>query len=299
MNRPSGLPATAPFKELERRYSNGILPRGWIDGLTLSNDATDAANDVAIAAGSAKSTVRIVDGEPSTLTRDQIDLDLPIAIIKQLDVAFAPENYDPDGYPGTSDGSGRSGGRSSSALSNTTWHAALVGGRGMQPDIMLHDSVTQSSVLAEMQKVGGYTAYRRVGSVIRSSGALLAFIQRDNDFIWNSPPLDENVASGAGTAAVLVTLTVPAGIRVKAYFNGRIGDNVAYYSSPDSTDLAGSITAAPLGTFGEAAGGTATSMGGSAAVWTNTSSQIRRRTIADLESRIATIGYYDPRDRDS
>src|ERR1700754_1262771 len=107
MNAPLRLPNSAIEKALALRYAQGSLPRGWIDGLTLSNDGTDATNDIGIASGSARSTSRIVDGAVSTLTRDQCDIDLPVAIIKQLDVAWAPENYDPDGFGGGD----RSGGR--------------------------------------------------------------------------------------------------------------------------------------------------------------------------------------------
>jgi hypothetical protein len=298
MQGPFGIPGEGPLHRFEAQERRGWLPRGHISGLTLSNDTTDATNDVGIAAGAARSTCRIVDGTPSTAGRDQIDLELPVAVIKQADVLHAPDNYDASVDPAQGSGD-RSGGRSSSSLADGSWHALLVGGPGIATDIILHDGATQALILPELQKAGGYTAYRRIGSVVRVSAAIKGFIQRENDFIWNSPPLDENVASSAGTAAVLVVLTVPLGIRVKAYINARIGDNVAYYSCPDSTDLAVSITAAPLGTFGEAAAGTATSVGGSACVWTDTSGQIRRRTIADLESRIATIGYYDPRDRDA
>jgi hypothetical protein len=297
MNGPSGLPSTAPFKAIERRLAQGILPRGWIDGLILSNDTTDATNDIAIAAGAARSTVNIVDGEASTRARDQIDLELPVAIIKQLDVAFAPENYDPEGFSGGD----RSGGRSSSAISNTTWHAILAGGPGLQTDVFLHDSITQANVLAEMQKIGGYTAYRRIGSTVRASAAILTFIQFDDLFTLKVPVLDIDSAT-PGTSAVTATLaSVPTGIQVEAHLNVVSVLNSAglYISSLDATDAAASSTVAPLATLWAGSWSAGANLGAQVRVLTNTSAQIRYRMTSNQSIKAAILGWRDLRGRNS
>lgn len=292
MNGPFALPGSSPSHEVERHLREGWLPRGWIDGLTLSNDTTDATNDIGIAAGVARSTVRLVDGTPSTLARDQIDLELPVGIIKQLDVAFAPENYDPDGYSGGD----RSGGRSSTSLSNATWHALLVGGNGLQPDVLLHNSLTQSSVLAEMQKIGGYTAYRNIMSIVRASAAIRAFTQLGNNVLWSLPIMDVDNSS-TGTSANLGTLSVPIGLKLPVWVNVyySVGGGTIYLSSPDQTDMAASITAAPLSHIFD----TIDAAGGQLSTYTDTSGQIRYRTANTGTVRIATLGFVHPRGRDA
>jgi len=294
MNRPFALPGSSPFKAWERRRSEGYLPRGWIDGLTLSNDTTDATNDIAIAAGSARSTVRIVDGAASTLTRDQMDLDLPVGIIKQLDVAFAPENYDPDGYSG----GGRSGCRSSSSLADASWHYFLVGGGGLQTDVLAHDSATQSSVLAEMQKIGGYTAYRPIGSVVRST-SIVPFTQV-GDYFSLVTKVGAN-ATNPGTSAVTRTLTVPTGIQVfaRVAFGGSGGSSAFYvlFSDLAETD---SVPSASL--FNGGAPAVAGPAIGVDYIRTNTSGQVRSRISASGASDTllwTTLGWIHSRGKDA
>lgn len=256
-----------------------MLPRGYIDGLIVANDANDAVNDIDIAAGVCRSTANVGAFGASTLTKDQRDIEIPATLIKQLDVAWAP---------------GNGGMRSPSSLANGTWHIFAIGGRRLRDDLIVHDNI--STIAANLP--GGYTAYRRIGSIIRVSGSIKAFYQYNNEFWWVTPPLDENLGSGSTTSAVLVTLTVPTGIKVKAYFNANFADNSAYFSSPDVDDMAPSATAAPIG-IGEASGGTATALKVSAGVWTNTSAQIRRRYEANTASQIATLGWTDPRGRNA
>lgn len=297
MNAPFGIPGNGPIQRYLRREALGSLPRGWIDGLTLSNDTTDATNDVALAPGVARSTVNIVDGTPSTLTRDQVDLEVPVQIIKQLDVAFAPENYDRDGYSGGD----RSGGRSTSAISNTTWHGILCGGIGRQTDFVLHDAITQSSVLAELQKIGGYTAYRRIGSIIRESATIVAFTQTGDYFERATLKVDV-AASGPGTSAVTRTLSVPTGIVVTARVilavtNSGTASGGVLLSSLASTDETPSTLIGQV--YGVAATPTSISQ---VDVDTNTSGQIRSRlqiSAADVNLNIRLRGWMDPRGKDA
>jgi hypothetical protein len=290
MNVIFGLPGNGPIQRFEEQERRGFLPRGWIDGLILANDTTDATNDISISPGQAKSTVNMVNGAPSTLTRDQIDLDLPASIIKQLDVAWAPAVLDGSGI--VSNGA-PSGGRSGSSLSDTTWHVYLIGGRGLACDILLHDSATQSSVLAALP--GGYTAYRRIGSIIRST-TILGFVQRGNRFDLNDTVLDYN-QTAPGTSALTVSLTVPTGISVLAHLGlslvNAAGSEVhALLSSLDVTDES------PGTANGDVVnGGPSTTATGQSpkSVYTNTSRQIRARLTAspNVTLQIRTRGWTD------
>ena len=50
MNLPYGLPRDGPLQRFERVERRGWLSGGFIDGLILSNDSTDATNAIGISA---------------------------------------------------------------------------------------------------------------------------------------------------------------------------------------------------------------------------------------------------------
>jgi len=290
-----GYPALARFEHLERR---GWLPRGWIDGFILSNDSTDATNDIAISAGTCRSTSNIgPDGIRTTLAKYQADLEIPVAIIKQLDVAWAPENYEPEN--GIGSGS-RSGMRSSSAISNTTWHIFAIGGFDCPTDIFAHDGVDPSAVLPN-----GYTAWRRIGSVIRSSGAILGFSQSGDHFHLDVPLTDVSAAN-PGTSAVTRTLTVPTGVIVFPVMSVTVKDgtsnpNMGLITSLAQTDTAPTNT---LYNFGSPAAASTSNLCCATIVDvpTNTSAQVRSRLQATGASDILLIvthGWRDARGRDN
>ncbi len=214
------------------------------------------------------------------LTRDQMDLDLPVGIIKQLDVAFAPENYDPEGYSGGD----RSGGRSSSSLSNTTWHAILAGGAGLQPDVFFNDAATQSSILAEMQKIGGYTAYRRIGSILRESGGIVGFKQ-DGDRFRRTTLINSVDTTNPGTSAVTATLHVPLldGILARIAVGGHnVTTNGVYIlvTALDETDTTPTIA---LNTIASPA----------ATIWNNVEKEVKVNSSAQIRYRFSISGASD------
>jgi hypothetical protein len=291
MNGPLGLPGDGPVQRFEAREPQGWLPRGWIDGLILSNDSTDATNDIGISAGCCRSTSNIgPDGIRTTLAKYQADLEIPAAIIKQLDVAWAPENYDPENGIG---GGARSGLRSSSSISDTTWHVFAIGGFDCPTDILAHDGVDPSAVLPN-----GYTAWRMIGSVIRASAALLLFTQVGEFFRLKTPTLD--VDSSSISTSSTQTLTVPSGLSVRALCNIFTSHGTAatvYVKHPDDTDTIASATAAPLGSAGT---NTTDTTYGQVEVYTNTSRQFTVRSSASSTTvRMATLGWWHSRGRDA
>ena len=296
MNGPLSIPGDGPLQRFEAREVVGFLPPGHINGLILSNDTTDATNDIAISAGTCRSTSNIVNGATSTLLRDQIDIELQVSCIKQLDVAWAPRADDLNGYHSGD----RSGGRSSSAISNTTWHVFAIGGAGLAADILLHDGVSPAAVLPD-----GYTAWRRIGSVLRASAALVTFVQQNDTFLLKTVVRDINVTT-SGTSAVLRTLTVPVGIQVDAIVdvgmtiaNGSAA-NYVLVTSPDQTDSAAAATLYTIGSVEDATINVSSTA--RLSVRTNTSAQIRTRESAGNANhtlRINTSGWVDSRWRDA
>ena len=245
------------------------LPRGQIDGFVLANNGSDAANDIDVGAGACRD-----DGNAANIV-------LAATLTKRLDAAWAA--------------GANQGGLDTGSEANSTWYHVFA---IRNPATLAVDALFSTSVSAPVMP-SGYTQKRRLGAVRNDgSGNLLAFVQRGEEFWWKDPPLDVDT-NNSGSSAVLATLTVPTGLRVKAMVSAFVGDTGLYLSDPDINDEAPSSTAGPLAQIGESTGGTATACHGNAAVWTNTGAQIRRRSGADVACRLATLGWRDPRGRDA
>lgn len=241
------------------------LPAGHIYGLTLSNNGSDATNDIDIAAGSARDA------------SDTVNMVLASALTKRLDAAWAV---------GTNQG-----GLDTGAIANTTYHVWLI----KRNDTGVVDVLFSTSASSPTMP-SNYDYKRRIGSIIRSGGTILAFTQNGDEFLLKVPLLDVNVNT-LSTTATSYTLTVPAGIQSRAFFSATGNNGSANWSllltSLDQTDTATTY------------GGLATLMGvvnnlssTSAYIRTNTSAQIRARAnAANQNVQITTMGWIDTRGR--
>jgi hypothetical protein len=165
------------------------LPRGYIDGLTLSNNAGDATNDIDIAAGVARSLT------------DTADLVLTVALTKQLDAVWAV---------GNNQGMRASG----AAIANGTyWIFEIKRPDTGVVDIAADTSPTGANIAANTN--AAYTEKRRLGAILREAGAIAPFVQTIDTFRRKVPVQDVNAAS-SGLLAVTRTLSVPVGDVVQA-----------------------------------------------------------------------------------
>lgn len=253
----------------------GLSPisRGDLWGMTLSNNGTDATNDIDVAAGSCASD------DATDANRVLLN---PGALTKQIDAVWAAGNA--------------AGGRiSSESLVNGTWHVYAFRRSGGSDDICFSQSLTPTLPDSGTNK-------RRIGSILRESAALVAFVQDGDLFQRKSLVLDVD-ATNPGTAAVTRTLSVPTGLNVfavlqVALYQGSV-DVMAWLSDLAVTDVAPSYTAAPLGNIGLGAAVNG-KMGGQLTVRTNTSAQVRSRVSASdvgVILRIASLGWIDSRGR--
>lgn len=254
----------------------GVLGRGYIDGCILSN-GTDATNDINIAAGVCRDSTNAVD------------ITVPAISGKQLDANWAA--------------GGSAGMRNSAAgIANTTYHIWAVRTAASETaDIYAHTSATAATVLAALQAESGGSSYaylRRIGSIIREGGAIVAFTQRGDYFGITTPTLE--VDTSITTSASSHVLRVPTGIEVLAKFNMMVNNGGRAHilaSELTQTVASSSSTAAPLGS--------ATSDGdhmvhGPVELFTNTSGQIRAfSTISSTTFRTSTFGWTDSRGKDS
>lgn len=259
--------------------------KGYLYGLTLSNNATDATNDIDITTGEA------------TDSTGAVVMKLTSALTKQLDAGWAA-------------GTGTGMRNSAAAIANGTYHIYLVAkANGAAADIYAHTSQLASVAVGALQvETGGadYLYARRLGAIQRVSGAILAFVQHGDQFRLKTPILDTN-ATNPGTSAVLRSLSVPNAINVIAQVNAQLvvtsGDAInssCYLSDPDQADLAPSLTAAPLSTIQGLLQTSSFAAVFSGGVRTDTSGRIRSRlsgSAANTVLRIATIGWDDHRGR--
>ena len=247
--------------------------RSYLAGLGLSNDATDATNDIDIAVGVA------IDGTNAYV------MSLASILIKRLDAAWAV---------GTNQG-----GLDTGAIANTTYHVWLIA----RSDTGVVDVLFSTSASAPTMPTN-YTYKRRIGSIIRSAGTILAFSQLGNEFLLKATVEDVDVT--LSTTATFYTLTCPSGIQVNVILNAAPFSSSAqaslYLSSPDVNDQAvgfggGTAPGSTMATL--ATGATQTSMSSYAQIRTSTSGQIRAVAgAASTGVRINTSGWIDTRGRD-
>ena len=158
---------------------------GTLFGLTLSND-TDTDHDISIAVG------ECADSTNAFL------LELSSLIVKQIDAAWAAGN--------------NAGGLFSGSVAIDTWYHLFLIRKDSDGSI---DAGFDTSVTAA-NIPGGYTAYRRIGSVLTDGSAnILPFTQVGNDFDFNTQIQDYNAALPTGSRTT-VTISTPLGVVTKA-----------------------------------------------------------------------------------
>lgn len=252
----------------------GTLPRGYIDGCTLSN-GTDATNDINIAAGVCRDSTNAVD------------IIVPAISGKQLDANWAA--------------GGSAGMRNSAAgITDTTYHIwAARTAASSTADIYAHTSATAATVLTALQAETGGSSYvyaRRIGSIVRASAAILGFTQYGDRFNWNTFKADKSAASISTTSALIV-LTVPLGIQVDAIVvaGSRNNNTSLLLSSPSDTDQATSTA----GVYSQMNTSSGAGANPHYSIRTDTSGQIRWVASGAITADVLTRGYIDARGKDS
>lgn len=247
---------------------------GYLYGMTVQNDVTDATNDIRVTAGECASD--------DANAEDRVLLKITSTYIKQLDAVWAA-------------GGGVNGGRIDGSIADGTWHVFLFRD-GTDGSTQVGFSQSLSPTLPNSG-----THKRRVGSFLRESGAIVAFIQHGDRFM-RPPVLDVN-SSNPGTSAVTRTMSVPTGLNLIVHGFAQMDPNdttntVAYFSDLDQADTAPSETAAPLGQLFKENG--SAKVQGPFMVRCNTSRQIRSRlsaSDANTVLKMVTTGWDDLRGR--
>lgn len=251
------------------------MPRGYLSGLTLSNNSSDSEHDIDIAVGEARDTA------------DGADLTISSTFTKQIDATWAS-------------GSGNGGMASGVSLSADTWyHVYLVELDAGGTDVGFDTATNAANLVATS---GVASAYRRIGSVLTdSSSNILGFTQFEDEFIFDAQITNVN-GSGLGTSRVLQTVNTPLGFETRAIL-GLVAVVAGSNASVNITLTHPNVTdAAPDNPNANNAGENSSNNNGTWAagthiVRTNTSSQVAFRQSFNSTVYINTNGYLDPRGR--
>lgn len=241
--------------------SDEIAPRGHIYGLTISNNGTDANNDIDISPGQAAS-----DDTTAVM------LTLASSITKQLDAAWAV-------------GSGNGGLDTGSKANSTCYFIWLI----RRSDTGVVDVLFSTSKTSPTMPTN-YDQKRRLPGAIFTdgSGNIRAFTQigkRRFDFVSR---VQDVSATNPGASAVLRTVTVPAGML--GHFEVQITNDYLALTSTNQTDVNPDSSTG----FTLVAGGTRVAAQATVAV--DGSNQIRSRFNSGGSTvlGIATIAFTDP-----
>ncbi len=249
------------------------FPTGHIWGFTLSN-GTDATNDINVAIGTCRSEGDTANIKSST------------AFGKQLDVVYAAGGT--TGSP--------TGGRFDTSISDGTWHTFVISngttvGCGFSKNL---------NPTGEANYPSGYTEYRRIGSIVRTGGAIKTFTQVGDFFQWNPPASDVDV-SNLGASDTNYAISVPLGLSVRAKLDCYITNtgSVAHVRIDNPLLSSRGAVSDTIGNLGNIRStNTNLAIEGELDVYTDTSAQVRARAIgASTILKILTVGYNDARGR--
>jgi hypothetical protein len=175
-------------------------------------------------------------------------------------------------------------------IANSTWyHVWLI----QRSDTLVVDVLVSTSATAPTMPTN-YNRKRRIGAMkTNGSAQWIKFIQTGDYFEWELPIQDQNNSSG--TAAFLLTLTVPPGVVVEANLVGTIRFPIPTYSALISSALVTQTRDTPVGNttvFESVASGIISFF---VLAMTNTSAQVRVETdeTAPSHFRIVTKGWTD------
>lgn len=245
----------------ELKAAIGGLPiAGHIFGLTLSNNVSDATNDIDIAAGDCASD----DAIPSLMV-------LASSLTKRIDAAWAV-------------GTGN-GGRDTGSIADGTWHVWLI----QRSDTGVVDALFSLSATSPTMPAN-YDRKAYLWPIMRSGGSIVPFKQIGNGF-WKVTPTTDR-SSTAAAASALLTLSVPTGVHVRPILQSSV--NTAANSSV--SNLIGDPRAASAANLEFQSVYNNTTVGVTSEVTTNKSAQIYWATSIPLgtvsSNVLKSFGWY-------
>jgi len=251
-------------QQAQGRSNISAALKGHIYGMTLSNNATDATNDIDIAAGEAAST----ETTPVLML-------LATSMTKQLDSTWSV---------GTN-----AGGRDTGSISDGVWYVFLIqrSDTGVV-DVLFSKSKTSPTMPAN------YDRKRRVGSFIRYSNAICAFVQT-GDRYEITPSIPDVSAASLSTAQQTATVSLPP--EMIGLFRVRVSpaSGASFSVIISGMDISANPNEATI-----SAASTGGGAAGEFAIRVNASGQIKHRSVGTVGASnivITSFGWIDTRGR--
>jgi hypothetical protein len=232
-----------------------------VSGLGISNNGSDVAHDIDVAAGIARNS-------DNTAT-----LSLSAVLRKAIDSVWAVGDD--------------TGGLDTGSVGNATWYYVHLIQRS---DTGVVDALFSTSSSSPTLPTN-YDKRQLIGAVLTDSSAnIIAFTQLAagnwREYLWADPPLD--IDTTQDTSANSHTLSVPTSYQVEANVNCFFTTNNLYLSSLDANDEAPSESAGPLVTIHTG------TTGNNVKVRTSSAGQVRARSDGGATAlRIATLGWVE------
>lgn len=250
-------------------WASPVIPRLAIQGLTYSNNGSDATNDIDIAVGGAMD---------STSVRMMV---LGTALTKKIDAAWAVGN--------------NQGGLDTGSASDTDYYIWLINRSDTDvTDVLFSTSATSPTMPS------GYNYRRLIGWFKRASSANVAFKTYETaggglELRWTAPTLDINLADTLTTSRRTDAVKVPLDFSTTAIVRVSlvdVSDNIlALVCCPDETDAAPSATAAPLANLNSHSGASATEQK-ELRIRTSATGTIAARATATITTyAVSTVGF--------
>jgi hypothetical protein len=253
-------------------------PPRHIAGLRTENNGADPLHDIDFGSGSCRDT------------NDIINMDLFTSITKRIDASW-------------SEGTGNGGFPSALSISPDTWYHLFVIGKVDGTVDAGFDSATDASNL--LNDATGYTAYRRVGSILTDGSSNITSYRQGQEnidyFFFNSFKQDVN-DTNPGTTIQYRTMSVPLGVEVVGLFSlslissstisGNVDINVLHPGVNDQ------FTGAVLRASYHAPSGASNDSVSKVDILTNTLSQIKYILDTSHANTVVTMytrGWIDPR----
>lgn len=259
-----------------RDFVASIMPtlRGHIDGLTLSNNGTDANHDIDIAIGVCTG----FDGVDA-----YVPMELTSILTKQIDASWAVGDD--------------AGGLDAGSVAADTWyHVYLI----MRSDTGVVDALFSTNASAPTMPTN-YDYKRRIGAIkTDGSSDIKAFTQIHDDFIVD-PAKDLSVTTSA-TSLTLVTLgSIPTGVEVEIW--AKVGGQNTSASWPFFWHGNAAVpTNENWGPTGSRNMSTSSNFAqfNNIRLWTNTSAQVYYAATASThDTDLYVHGWTDPRGKNS
>lgn len=244
------------------------LPRSYLAGLGMANNSGDATNDIDFSVGEARDSTNVTNLVAAT------------AMTKQLDVAWAA-------------GSAAGGRMSAAGIANTTYHCYVI---RKDSDGTCDFGFDTSPTAPTMPS--GYTYFRRIGSIIRSGGAIKAFTQTGDLVTWKVAAADVTSVVGSTANRTAVTVTAPPSTIVigSIFVNAAAETNYVLVTDIADTDTAPSASAFTGVTLNANASAVASAV--EFQCKTSATSTIGTRFGVANTYNMVTKGYIDRRGRD-